>query len=120
MKQENSAFVPPCRQKPHNGSTSVILNGTILALTGDVTAAQNSNATTIANNAVTSAKIADGTIAAADLGSMGATATGQVLQWNGTAWAPTTSTNCETWNMASSTTPATQNSDTIYQTAMWA
>ena len=74
----------------YTGSTSVILNGSSFeraALTGDVTASQNSNATTISDNAVTSAKILDGTIAAVDLGSMGA-GTNQVLKWNGTAWAP--------------------------------
>ncbi|MBK7634767.1 MAG: hypothetical protein IPJ13_11100 [Saprospiraceae bacterium] len=49
----------------YTGSTSITLNGTSFeraALTGDVTAAANSNATTIANDAVTSAKIADGTV----------------------------------------------------------
>ncbi|MBX2902532.1 MAG: tail fiber domain-containing protein [Chitinophagales bacterium] len=46
-------------------------------------------APSIANNAVNSAKIADGTIVAADLNQMGA-GTGQVLQWNGSAWVPTT------------------------------
>lgn len=54
----------------YSGSQSVTLNGTTFeraALTGDVTAASNSNATTIAPNAVTSAKIADGTIVTADL-----------------------------------------------------
>lgn len=76
----------------YTASASVALNGTSFeraALTGDVTAVQNSNATTIAPNAVTSAKIADGTIAAADLSAMGATAAGQNLTWNGTAWVPT-------------------------------
>lgn len=54
----------------YTGSTSVTLNGTSFeraALTGDVTATANSNATTIATNAVTSAKILDGTIATADI-----------------------------------------------------
>ncbi|MFO7674861.1 MAG: hypothetical protein R6X12_00880, partial [bacterium] len=41
----------------------------------------------LASNAVTSAKILDGTIAAADLNQMGA-GPGQVLKWTGTAWAP--------------------------------
>jgi hypothetical protein len=43
-------------------SASVVQNGTVLeraALTGDVTASQNSNATTIANDAVTNAKMAN-------------------------------------------------------------
>lgn len=54
----------------YSGSTSVALSGTSFqraALTGDVTAAANSNATTIANDAVTSVKILDGTVALADL-----------------------------------------------------
>ncbi|MFO7676178.1 MAG: hypothetical protein R6X12_07690 [bacterium] len=38
-------------------------------------------------NSVTSAMIVNGTIAAADLGQMGA-GTGQVLKWTGAAWAP--------------------------------
>ncbi len=38
-------------------------------------------------NSVTSAMIVDGTIAAADLGQMGA-ASGQVMKWTGSAWAP--------------------------------
>lgn len=44
------------------GSTSIILTGGSYqraALTGDVTASQNNNSTTIANNAVTNAKAAD-------------------------------------------------------------
>lgn len=44
------------------GSTSIVVGASDLqraALTGDVTAAQNSNATTIANNAVSNAKLAD-------------------------------------------------------------
>ncbi|MEL1243798.1 hypothetical protein AAEO56_05950 [Flavobacterium sp. DGU11] len=54
----------------YTGSTTVTLNGTSFeraALTGDVTAAANTNATTIAANAVNSAKIADGTVVTADL-----------------------------------------------------
>ena len=39
----------------------------------------------LADNAVTSAKIDDGTIAASDLSQMGAT-NNQVMKWNGTAW----------------------------------
>ncbi len=38
-------------------------------------------------NAVSSAMITDGTIAASDLGQMGATA-GQVMKWTGSAWEP--------------------------------
>jgi len=54
---------------------------------GDLTG--NYPTPSIANNAVNSTKIADGTIIAADLNQMGA-GTGQVLQWNGSAWVPTT------------------------------
>ncbi|MEC5395100.1 tail fiber domain-containing protein [Bergeyella sp. RCAD1439] len=90
------------------GSSSVRITGNSIhreALTGDVTAAVNSNATTIANNAVTSAKIADGTIVAADIANATITAdklnqmnaaNGQVLKWNGTAWAPGTDNNTNT------------------------
>jgi len=64
-----SSWVTPTTT-PYTGSTSITLSGNSFqraALTGDVTAAANSNATTIANDAVTSAKILDGTIATADL-----------------------------------------------------
>jgi hypothetical protein len=43
-------------------------------------------ATSVADNAITSAKIADGTIQMTDIGQNGA-ATSQVIKWNGTAWA---------------------------------
>jgi trimeric autotransporter adhesin len=46
-------------------------------------------ATTVANNAITSAKIADGTIQFGDIGQNGVT-TNQIIKWNGTAWAPAT------------------------------
>ncbi len=57
--------------------------------TGDVT---GSSALTIASNAVTTAKIADGNVTAAKLNSMGA-ANGQVLKYNGTAWVPVADDN---------------------------
>jgi len=93
----------------YSGSTSIILNGTSFeraALTGDVTAQQNSNATVIANNAVTSAKILDGTIIAADLNQMGATDS-QVLTWSGSTWAPITPDSA--WHLKGNggTTPGT-------------
>ncbi|MEB8347507.1 hypothetical protein OO010_15755, partial [Flavobacteriaceae bacterium KMM 6898] len=64
------------------------LNGTdfdVDNLAGEVTGP--TTATVIANDAVTSAKIANGTIAAVDLNQMGA-ANDQILKWNGTVWAP--------------------------------
>jgi hypothetical protein len=84
----------------YTGSSSINLNGTSFertALSGDVTASANSNTTTIAANAVTSAKIADGAVTASKLNQMSATS-GQVLGWNGTAWAPTASdTTNDAW-----------------------
>ena len=63
-------WTTPTAGSTYTAGTSMVLSGTEFqraALTGDVTAAANSNATTIAADAVTSAKILDGTIAAADL-----------------------------------------------------
>ncbi|CAA7197408.1 hypothetical protein [Chryseobacterium potabilaquae] len=57
----------------YSGSTSIVLNGSSFqraALTGDITAAANSNTTTIVNNAVITAKIANNavtTVKVADL-----------------------------------------------------
>ncbi|MGB4929684.1 MAG: hypothetical protein WBP43_06925, partial [Chitinophagales bacterium] len=64
---------------------------------GDVTGLYNNlqigsgavGSTEIADASVSSTDITNGTIAAVDLSSMGA-ATGQVMQWNGTAWVATT------------------------------
>lgn len=47
------------------------------------------SSTDITDGTISSTDILNGTIAAADLNSMGAT-TGQVMQWNGTAWVATT------------------------------
>ena len=66
---DGSQWVKP-NSTAYSESASIKLNGTSFeraALTGDVTAAANSNATIIADNAVTSAKILDGTIATSDL-----------------------------------------------------
>lgn len=57
--------------------------------TGDVT---GSGALIIANNAVTTSKIADGNVTASKLNNMSATS-GQVLKYNGTSWAPATDNN---------------------------
>lgn len=75
----------------YTGSTSIALNGSSFertALTGDVTAAANNNSTTISNNAVTSAKILDGDIANADLG----TGVGGIYKGSGSLSGATTVT----------------------------
>lgn len=87
----------------YSGSSSVVVNGSAFeraALTGDVTASQNSNATTISNNAVNSAKIADGTIAAVDIANNAVTvaklptgATGTTFLRGDGTWAIPTDTN---------------------------
>ncbi len=76
---------PPTWQTPTVGPHTHTLTHT-----GDVTGSGDVSGTwalTIANNAVTSAKIQDGTILGGDINQMGAT-TGQVLKWSGTTWAP--------------------------------
>lgn len=70
------------------GGTSVTVSSAGLvaraALTGDVTASADSNATTIANNAVTTAKILNANVTLAKL-AVG-TAAGQQTFWDGSAW----------------------------------
>ena len=64
-----SSWVTPTTT-PYTGSTSITLSGNSFqraALTGDVTAAANSNATTITNGAVTTAKIANNAVTVAQL-----------------------------------------------------
>lgn len=61
---------------------------------GDVTSVGD-GATTIANGVVNSAKITDGTIAAADISSMNAS-NGQVMKWNGSAWVPAADIDTDT------------------------
>jgi hypothetical protein len=80
---------------PVTSSGTITLAGTLALAnggTGATTAAgarTNLGLGTLATlNTVTSAEITDGTITGADLNQMGA-ADGQVLKWNGTAWAPT-------------------------------
>ncbi|GAB6118866.1 beta strand repeat-containing protein [Dysgonomonas termitidis] len=70
LKFNGTAWAPAADAQNLTNSTTNTINGTQVqraALTGDVTAPANSNATTIANNAVTSAKIADGAVATVDL-----------------------------------------------------
>jgi hypothetical protein len=77
VNTSQDAQIAALQNASNSGSTSIALNGTSFeraALTGDVTATQNSNALTIAANAVTSAKILDGTIATADLADASITA----------------------------------------------
>jgi hypothetical protein len=76
--------------------------GTGTTASGDLTGTYP--APTIATGVVTSAKIADGTIAATDLSTMGAANAGQVLQWNGTAWAAATLSGTTFGDLTSSTT----------------
>ncbi|MDR1610546.1 MAG: DUF1566 domain-containing protein [Candidatus Symbiothrix sp.] len=83
----------------YTGSASIQLdNGSFqrAKLEGDVIADANSNTTTIATDAVTSAKIKDGEVKEDDLATGAVTAAklaqmnareGQVLSYNGTAWA---------------------------------
>jgi len=62
-----------------NDSNTTYSAGSGLTLSG--------NAFSVGTGQITSAMIADGTIASADLSQMGAS-NGQVLKWTGTAWAP--------------------------------
>ena len=74
---------PPNDNTTYTGSTSIILSGTSFqraALTGDVTAAANNNATTVA-------RIRGRNVATT------APTVGQALMWNGTSWTPTTPPN---------------------------
>ncbi|WP_346983679.1 hypothetical protein [Chryseobacterium sp. POE27] len=75
LRGDGTWVTPTDTNTTYTGSTSIGLNGTSFeraALTGDVTASANSNATTITANAVNSAKIADGTVANGDLANMAA------------------------------------------------
>jgi hypothetical protein len=81
----------------YTGSTSITLSGTSFqraALTGDVTAPANSNATTISNGAVTEAKIANNAVTIAKLPT-GATAA-TYLRGDGTWATPLTGITTET------------------------
>ena len=96
IKWNGTAWTPAAdTDTNYTGSTSVALNGNSFereALTGDVTAAANSNATTIANDAVTTAKILDANVTLAKIAQEAATS-GQVIKWNGTAWTPAADTD---------------------------
>jgi len=107
LRGDGTWVVPENDNTIYNGSTSVILNGTGFeraALTGDVTAAQNSNDLTIgagkvttekiADNAVTTAKINDNAVTSAKIADKNVTlakiadgtSAGQIIQWDGSKW----------------------------------
>lgn len=67
----------------------------------------------IANNAITTDKIGNGAITANKLGAMGATTAGQVLKWNGSAWAPATDTDANTTYTAGTGIEITGSNNTI-------
>jgi len=67
---DGSQWVKPAGGSDYKGSASIVLSGDSLmraALTGDVTAAANSNATTIANGVVKSANLADNAVTLAKI-----------------------------------------------------
>ncbi len=90
LKWNGTAWAPAA-----DAGGTAYTDGAGITLTGNVFSVDNlagevtgpTSATVIAGNAVTSAKIANATIALEDLSDMGAAAD-QVLKWNGTAWAP--------------------------------
>jgi hypothetical protein len=69
-----------------SNATGTLAAGRFPALTGDVTNSAGSLATTIANNAVTTAKIADNSVNGAKI-ALGSDAQGDVMYYNGTDWA---------------------------------
>lgn len=97
----------------YTAGTGIDITGSVISNTGDANAADDLTTSTnhagdvtglynnlqlgsgvvgsteIADGTVTSTDILNATISAADLSAMGA-ASGQVMQWNGTAWVPTT------------------------------
>jgi hypothetical protein len=91
----NGTAWAPATDDAGSGSVPTLSNGQILtgngttnaatALSGDATL--TGGVLTIAANAIGSSEITDGSVAAADLNAMSAT-NGQVLKFNGTAWAP--------------------------------
>ncbi len=99
-----------------SGTGIVTVNGGVLGtpgnLTGDVTS--TGLTTTIANGVVTSANIANGTIAPVDLSNMGASS-GQVMQYNGTAWVPVDAPGLSSnlWTKTSTTLSPTTGNDLV-------
>jgi len=73
------------------------------------------SATTIADDAVTSSKIQDGTIEFSDMGDNGALA-GQVMKWNGGAWAASddaTTSDAEAWTRTGNIVNLATSSDSV-------
>lgn len=58
-------------------------------------------AATVYDNAITSGKIADGSVDFADIGQNGASV-GQLMKWNGSAWAPAADDAGTSWNWSDS------------------
>jgi hypothetical protein len=73
-----------------SGDATLSNTGALTIANNAITIAKIANtsvdATKLADNSVTSVKIADGTIASSDLSTLGAVSPGQILQWNGTSW----------------------------------
>jgi len=97
LRGDGTWATPPDNNTTYTAGASLILSGNQFqraALTGPVTAAENSNTTAIGTGVITSAMIADGTIATADIANASITpaklsngsAAGQMLYWNGTSW----------------------------------
>jgi hypothetical protein len=70
-----------------SGSSWTMIPNSYSAASGGGLSLSGTNVFSIADGGVTSAKIADGTIVAADLNAMGASS-GQVLRYNGSTWTP--------------------------------
>ncbi len=69
----------------------------------DTTVGIVADAILVKDNGITSTQIAPNTIAASDLSNMGATTTGQILKWNGTAWTPATDDNLSNTDLIQTT-----------------
>ncbi len=93
---ENTGIIAPNKEISGNGGgISDGDKGDITVSNDGASWAVDNNSITeskIANNAVTTNKIADASITAQKLAQMSAS-TGQVLKWNGSAWAPATDTD---------------------------
>ncbi|MFC3813264.1 hypothetical protein [Lacihabitans lacunae] len=85
--------------------------GTNATVTGTAPIVVASGVVSLADVGVTTAKLADGAVTAAKLNQMAAT-TGQVLKWNGTAWAPASNVGAITL-VSSATFTATATHETI-------